>query len=81
MSQSLRYTVSTLRAAGLEARWGRNRAGAPLLFARDPDERRPSLREAWFPVTDGLWQSMQRKGVVEAFRDWTLLADVFSVPF
>lgn len=80
MSNQLRYSVSTLRAAGLEARWGRNSAGAPMLFARDPEDPRPAVRDAWWAVSNNVWETMKEHGVLEGFQRWTALAGFFSVP-
>jgi hypothetical protein len=76
-----RYSVATLRAAGLQARWGRNGAGAPILFARDPEAEHRHQRETWWMVDAGMWAEMQKEGIRKTFDQFTLLllGDVFSV--
>ncbi len=71
----MKYSVATIRAAGLSAKWGRNSAGAPLLFARDD-----SKGKAWYAVARDMWQAMQSEGVKPAFERFTLLGDIFSLP-
>ena len=76
----MNYTVETFRAHGMEARWGRTRTGAPIIFARDPQGRCRHQREQWWAVDAGLWVDMQRIGIREAFDLGTILGDFFSVP-
>ena len=74
------YTVGTLRAAGLEARWSRTRRGAPIIAARDPHGRERHQRETWWIVDRWMWEAMAREGVRGGFDSATLLGDIFSVP-
>jgi len=74
------YTVKTLRAAGLEARWSRNSAGAPIIVARDPKAEHRHQRETWWMVDAGMWKEMEKEGIKKTFDQFTLLGDVFSVP-
>lgn len=72
----MKYSVKTLRAAGLEARWSRNRHGAPIIVARDPQ----STARTWWHVGQDMWNAMAKDGIVETFKRFTLLGDIFSVP-
>jgi len=75
----MKYSVKTLRAAGLEARWTHNRNGAPIIVARNPKAPGPHQRTTWWYVTSVMWIAMQKDGVEEAFNNHTLLGDIFSV--
>ncbi len=68
------YTVGTLRAAGLEAKWGRTRWGAPALFAREAGT------DTWWMVDARMWERAKAVGVLAAFHEYTLLGNFFSVP-
>jgi len=76
----MEYTVKTFRAAGLEAKWGRNSNGAPIIFARDPQAKYPHQRESWWAMDAGVWKQAEQIGLRGAFDNATLLGDVFSVP-
>lgn len=77
---ALRYRVGTLRAAGLEAKWTKNRAGAPIIVARDPRAKSAHQREQWWAVDATMWASMQRSGIRAGFDGATVLGDLFSFP-
>jgi hypothetical protein len=68
------YRIATFRAAGLEAKWGRNQSGRPVIFARKPGGK------TWWIVTAGCWARAKVVGLWEAFDEATLLGDIFSVP-
>jgi hypothetical protein len=70
----MKYSVKTLRAAGLEARWTRSRHGAPIIVARK------SGSSTWWHVGQDMWKRMIQIGVIPAFERHTLLGDIFSVP-
>lgn len=74
-----KYSVVTLRAAGLQARWSRNRNGAPIIVARNPQASNEHQRTAWWLVGDAMWKEMKRVGIREGFDRHTLLGDVFSL--
>jgi hypothetical protein len=76
----LTHRVSTYRQAGLEARWGRTRNGAPAIFVRNPQSKLRHQRESWWMVTGSMFNAMKRDGVLEGFENCTLIADVFSIP-
>ena len=76
----LAYSVKTLRAAGLEARWGRTRNGAPMIFARNPASDLRHQRESWWAVGATMFGQMRAHGVREGFDAMTLLGDFFSIP-
>lgn len=75
----LTYTVATFRKHGLEARWSRTRAGAPIILARKPAGL-PHQRTTWWAMHGAFWTDAREVGVLEAFDRHTLLGDVFSVP-
>lgn len=72
----MKYTVSILRRAGLEAKWSRTRAGKRILLARDP----LSKSTTWWHVSDAMKRDMEKHGVKEAFDRYTLLGAFFSIP-
>lgn len=76
----MKYTVKTLRVAGLEARWTRTGSGAPIIVARDHQAKHAHQRERWWVVSPEMFETMQRDGIREGFDRHTLLGDVFSVP-
>lgn len=75
----IRYTVKTLKAGGLEAKWDCTEAGAFVLLARDPKSELTFQRDVWWQVTRGMWEAMKQEGIRPAFTRYTLLGDVFSV--
>lgn len=77
---TLQYRVGTLRAAGLEAKWGRTSNRGPAIFARDPQSRHRHLRTSWWMVDAETWKRMERYGIREGFEAQNLLGDFFSIP-
>ena len=75
----LKYSVKTLREAGLEAKWSKTRNGAPILLARWPEAELDHQRQKFWFVDRMMWSLMQRMGVVRGFDSATLLGDVFFV--
>lgn len=75
----MKHQVQTYRDAGLEARWIK-REGRPVIVIRNPLATLAHQRETWWTVTRGMFEDMQRIGIVEAFTNHTLIGDVFSVP-
>ena len=73
-NNSMKYRVGTLRAAGLKARWGRSIGGSPILLARE------SEIGTWYHVNKAMWEQMKKVGVLESFRQCTMLGDIFSIP-
>jgi hypothetical protein len=71
----MRYSVTPIREAGLEAKWGRTRYGGPILLARDPKSTSPT----WFAVDKNMWQRAKTVGIATAFSEHTALGDIFSV--
>lgn len=68
-----KYSVKTFRDAGVEARWGRLRTGAPAMFVKADG--------TWYVVDKSMWDSIAGgKGVAEAVRNHTLLGKFFSIP-
>lgn len=78
ITRPTRYRVADIRAAGLEARWGRTRRGAPIILARDPQARHRHQRETWWCVDRTMWDEAQKVGLREAFDRCTLLGEFFS---
>lgn len=69
---NMKYSVKTLREAGLQARWTKTRRGAPIISA--------SNGNGWYVVDKDMWESMKKYGVMETFSNYTLLGDYFSIP-
>lgn len=67
------YTVGTLREAGFEAKWGKTRKGAPILFARRPEA------DAWWIVDGQMWARANEVGFAQAFEEFTALGDFFGL--
>ncbi len=74
-----KYSVKTFRAAGLEARWTKNRKGAPIIVARDPQAKLAHQRNTWWVVDAAMWHNMQADGIRSVFLAHTLIGDVFSI--
>jgi hypothetical protein len=68
----IKYSVKTIRAAGLQARWTRTRLGAPIISA--------NAGKGWYVVGRDMWNAMKAEGVRPAFERFTLLGDIFSIP-
>jgi hypothetical protein len=69
------YNVKTIRVTGLDARWTRTRKGAPIIAARDS-----SRSATWFVIDADMWKRAAAVGIRQAFREYTLLGDMFSIP-
>lgn len=71
----MRYTVGEIRALGIQAKWSRNRNGAPIIVAR-------YKTEAWCAIDAKLWAKMAAPDAdpLEVFECHTALIDVFSIP-
>jgi hypothetical protein len=76
---ALQYRVGTLRESGLEAKWGKTREGAPIIYARDPKAEHEHQRTAWWAVDRGMWKQMEKQGIREGFNSATLLGEIFSI--
>jgi hypothetical protein len=68
----MNYRVQTFRDAGLEAKWSRNSAGAPIIIARKPGGR-------FYYADRKMWDSAQKVGIAEAFDQHTILGHYFSI--
>lgn len=66
----MKRNLSTLKAAGLRAR--RVRRG---VYAAQ------GLNGSWYIISEAMWAAMAAEGVLPAFRRFTLLGDLFSVPW
>tara|TARA_R100001082_G_scaffold17547_1_gene8763 strand:+ start:3966 stop:4214 length:249 start_codon:yes stop_codon:yes gene_type:complete len=82
----MKYQVKTFRAAGLEARWTKNRRGRPLIVLRDPNSDMAHQRENWYACDKVLWKTIseyKKDGIEDfvrkAFEDHTMFADLLSV--
>ena len=80
METKIKYSVKTLRAAGLEAKWSKLRSGAPIIICRNPSAKLEHQRKTWWHIDAKLWAQMGKLGIVEAFDNITLLGDIFSLP-
>lgn len=76
---ALRYRVADLRAAGLEAKWGKTSRGTPAIFARWPGATLNHQRTTWWMVDANMFENMKKDGVLPAFNGHTLLGDLFSI--
>jgi hypothetical protein len=72
-AKQLKYGVGPMREAGLEAKWTKTSAGAPIIVARKPGT------ETFFAVGNDMFEAMKSEGVLPAFERFTLLGDIFSV--
>jgi hypothetical protein len=72
----LRYTVGTVRAAGLDARWTKTNAGAPIIAARRADVG----GGMWYVLDREIWGSAQKVGLATAFEQHCALGKYFSIP-
>lgn len=72
-------SVKTFRAAGLEAKWSKTRAGRPVMVCRYPLAKYRHQRETWWVVDSAMVRQMERQGIVEGFDSCTLLGDMFSI--
>jgi hypothetical protein len=77
--KNMNYRVGTFREAGLEARWTKTRAGAPIIVVRNPNSPEPHQRDTWWGVTDSMWKSMQNEGILMGFDNNTVMGDIFSI--
>lgn len=68
----MKYTVQTIRDAGLDCKWSRNSRGAPIIVARKDAGR-------WYYVDRRMWADMERDGIAEAFGNHTALGEYFSI--
>lgn len=75
----MRYQVEVLRNGGLAARWGKLPNGQPAIFVCWPQSLLEHQRNRWWLVTASMWTRMQNVGVLEGFKNDTLLGDVFSI--
>lgn len=78
--EKMKYSVKTLRAAGLEARWTHNQSGAPIIVARNPQSKFHHARETWWQIGVDMWKAMTKDGIVDAFENHIFLGDIFSIP-
>lgn len=76
----MKHSVTTYRAAGLEAKWGHTGRGSPAMFVRHPSSSLAHQRQQWWMVTKGMYASMEKLGVVEGFNRHTLVGGIFSIP-
>lgn len=72
----MKYTVRTIREAGLEARWTRTRKGKPIIVARVPGNETGT----WYAVSDKVWKRAKLAGIYQAFEECTVLGRYFSIP-
>lgn len=73
--KEITYKVGTFRSAGLEAKWGKARNGAPFIFARMPQ----ADDKSFYIVDREMWDAMKKEGVFPAFERFTMLGAFFSI--
>jgi len=71
----LAYNVTSIRAHGLECRWGRTSAGAPIIVGR----RDGVGGGRWYVLGRNLWADAQRQGIIEAFTSHCALGEYFAI--
>jgi len=71
--------VGTMRKAGLAAKWGRLKGGAPAMFVRNPASDLKHQREKWWHFDEAMQKLMTAEGVVKGFDSATLLGGIFSI--
>lgn len=76
----MKYQVKTFRDAGLVARWGKTRKGAPIIFLKSPYANTKHQRNNWWACDKSMFEIMQTDGIHKGFNDSTLLGDIFSIP-
>lgn len=78
----MKYSVKTLREAGLQARWTKTGKyqSKPIIVARDPKAPHAHQRDTWWAVDDRMWSAMCRDGIRSGFLSVTFLGDLFSIP-
>lgn len=69
----LHYRVATFREAGLDAKWSKSGAGKPCIVAKEKNT------VGYYVVTAGMFRRMQIVGVIEGFKEFTVLGDIFSI--
>ncbi len=75
---TLQYRVDPLRAAGLDAKWSKTKAGAPVIVVRRPTGH-PLVAPQWYYCDESMFKDMQLDGILEAFDSHTILGDIFSI--
>jgi len=78
-TSQIAYTVGAMRAAGLEARWTKNRSGRPMIVVRDPQAQTKHQREDWWICDKEMFRLMGKDGVREGFDNATLFGNLFSI--
>ena len=70
--EALTYTVKSIRDAGLEVKWSKNKNGTPIMVAR----AKPG---PYYYIDKDLWKRAKKVGIREAFSEHTLLGDIFFI--
>ncbi len=75
----MKYTVSTFRTAGLEARWTKIN-GTPFICVRNPESSHDHQRDKWWVCDNSMFKAMQTEGILAGFNEQTILGDIFGIP-
>ena len=75
----MEYKVSTLRDAGLDAKWSKTKRGAPILVARNPAANSEHQKHRWWFVDASMWDQMLANGIIDGFNGATVLGGCFSI--
>jgi hypothetical protein len=70
---TMEYKVKPIREAGIECKWSRNSANAPIILGRGTDGR-------WYYIDRAMWKRAQSVGIAQAFEEHTTLGKWFSIP-
>ena len=70
----MKYSVKTIREAGLQCRWTKTRTGAPIIAATNP-----AKTDRWYVIDARMWKRAEVVGIFEAFCEHTALGDFFSI--
>lgn len=69
----LKYSVSTIREAGLNAKWTKTMQGGPIIVASQGEAG------SWFYVDKQMWERAGEVGILQAFQEFTCLGEIFSI--
>jgi len=73
MTARLAYNVKTIRAAGIECKWGRISRGRPAIFGKAHNGQ-------WVVIDGSMWNEAERTGDLKlAFENATAFIDLFSI--
>ena len=68
-----------MRGSGLDVKWSKTKAGAPIIVGRWPNAPLKHQREKWYYIDAEMFRNMQKTSILEAFDSRTMLANYFSI--